>query len=371
MNLVHDILRPFIDQFVSAYLDDILIYSKRKAEHVQHLRQVLDKLREHKLYAKLSKCQFARTTVDYLGHVISEKGFSMEDYKVQAIRTWATPRSKKDVQSFLGMVNFYRRFIKGMAAVATPLTRLTGNVDFEWTPDAQKAFEQLQNLTTTAPVLRPFDKRYPIYVSTDASGYAVGAVLEQDDGRGRRPVAYFSLTLNIHEQRYSIRERELLAVVQAIRHWRCYLYGRPFEVHTDHESLRYLRTQEKLNDRQVKWLELLDQFQFKIVPIKGTSNPVADALSRQPQDAPDKHAPNQDLLSRVLAKTIEAIPKKNEINNLMTIRQSNQHLATLDQEYNAERKFFDLIEGLVYLEWLHIKFLKRGYGPCIPVGALR
>lgn len=371
MNLMNDVFRPYLYDFICVYLDDILVYSETYDDHLKHLRLALEKLREHKLYAKLSKCQFARTTVDYLGHVISEKGFSMEDYKVQAIRTWATPRSKKDVQSFLGMVNFYRRFIKGMAAVATPLTRLTGNVDFEWTPDAQKAFEQLQDLTTSAPVLRPFDKRYPIYVSTDASGYAVGAVLEQDDGRGRRPVAYFSLTLNIHEQRYSIRERELLAVVQAIRHWRCYLYGRPFEVHTDHESLRYLSTQEKLNDRQVKWLEFLDQFQFKIVPIKGTSNPVADALSRQPQDAPDKHAPNQDLLSRVLTKTIEELPKKTEINNLMTINQSDQDLATLRQEYDADPEFADLVKDPVSPYRLHMRLLKRGDRTCIPVGTLR
>lgn len=252
MNLMNDVFRPYLYDFICFYLDDMLIYSETYDDHLKNVRLALDKLREHKLCAKLSKCQFARTTVDYLGHVMSKQGFSMEKYKVQAIRTWAKPRSKKDVQSFLGTVNFYRRFIKGMAAVAAPLTKLTGNVDFVRTPETQQAFEELQNLTTSAPVLRPFDKRYPIYVSTEASGYAVGALLEQDDGRGRRPVAYFSMTRNIHEQRYSIRERELLANVQAIRHWRCYLYGRPSEVHTDHESLRHLRTQEKLNDRQVK-----------------------------------------------------------------------------------------------------------------------
>jgi len=177
----------------------------------------------------------------------------MEAEKVNAIRTWTTPQSKTDVQSFLGMVNFYRRFIINMAEVAVPLTRLTGNVDFEWTADAEASFQRLKMLETSAPVLRGFDKRHPIYLSTDASGYAIGAALEQDDGRGRRPLAYFSQVLNIHEQRYSIRERELLAVVQSVPYWRCYLYGRTFVVHTDHESLKYLRTQEKLNDRHVRW----------------------------------------------------------------------------------------------------------------------
>jgi len=184
------------------------------------------------------------------------------------------------------MVKFYRRFIIKMAEVAVPLTRLTGNVDFEWTADAEASYQRLKMLVTSAPVLRCFDKRHPIYLSTDASGYAIGGVLEQEDGQGRRPVAYFSQVLKIHEQRYSIRERELLVVFQSVRYWRCYMYRRTFVVHTDHESLKYLRTQEKLKDRQVRWFEPLDQYSFKIFPVKGTPNAVADALSRHPTNAP-------------------------------------------------------------------------------------
>jgi len=184
------------------------------------------------------------------------------------------------------MVKFYRRFIIKMAEVAVPLTRLTGNVDFEWTADAEASYQRLKMLVTSAPVLRCFDKRHPIYLSTDASGYAIGGVLEQEDGQGRRPVAYFSQVLKIQEQRYSIRERELLVVFQSVRYWRCYMYRRTFVVHTDHESLKYLRTQEKLKDRQVRWFEPLDQYSFKIFPVKGTPNAVADALSRHPTNAP-------------------------------------------------------------------------------------
>jgi len=242
MNVINDVLRPFIDRFVCAYLDDILIYSKTKAEHVAHLRQVLRTLREHKLYAKLSKCEFGRTSVDFLGHIVSPNGFEMEGGKTESIRVWPTPKSKKDVQSFLGLVNFYRRFVRDMAAIAKPLTDLTGNVEFAWTEAHEDSFRALKARVACAPVLRSFDPTLPVIVSTDASGCALGAVLEQDDGMGRRPVAFFSQKLNIHEQRYTIRERELLAVVQAIRHWRCYLHGRSFVVFTDHESLRYLRT---------------------------------------------------------------------------------------------------------------------------------
>lgn len=207
----------------------------------------------------MSKSKFAQKSVDFLVHVVSFNGFEMERVEVEAIKKWPKPKTKRDVQSFLGMVNFYRRFIEKMATVAEPLTGLTSNVDFEWTSRQEDAFNSRKDNVMSSPILRAFNPELPVVLSTDASGCAVGAVLEQDDGMGRRPVAFFSQTLSIHEQRYTIRERELLAIVQAIRHWWCYLHGRQFIVHTDHESLRYLRTEDKLNDRQVRWLEMLEQ----------------------------------------------------------------------------------------------------------------
>jgi len=206
---------------------------------------------------------------------------------------------------------------------------------------------------------------------TDASGYAIGAVLEQNDGRERRPVAYFSKVLNIHEQRHSIRERELLAVFQSVRYWRCYLYGRTFVVHTYHESLKYLRTQEKLNDRQVRWLELLDQYQFKVSPVKGTANAVADALSRHPTNAPDKDIPNQELLSCVIAKTIDNHPEQPKINSLMTTHLSEQGLATLREEYCADLECSALAQEPVAPFTQDMGLLKRGDRTCIPAGTPR
>lgn len=272
MNLINDVLRPYINRFVCAYLDDILIYSKSLEEHLVHLRKVLTTLREHKLYAKLYKCEFCRASVDFLGHVVSPNGFQMEHTKTESIRMWSTPKTKKDVQSFLGLVNFYWRFIRGMADIVKPLTELTGKTDFAWTQAHENSFRTLKERVASAPVLRPVDPDLPVIVSTDASGCAIGAVLEQDDGMGRRPVAFFPQTLNIHEQRFTVRERELLAIVEAIRHWRCYLHGRSFDVHTDQESLRYLRTQDKLNDRQVRWLEMLEQYDSRITPVPGPKN---------------------------------------------------------------------------------------------------
>jgi RNase H-like domain found in reverse transcriptase len=194
----------------------------------------------------MSKCAFCLPAVEYLGHFLSEFGISVEQTKVDAIKTWMVPRCKTDVQSFLGMVNFYSRFIMNCARISRRLTQLTGNTPFTWDEKTQEAFERLKKALCTAPVLRTFDPQLPIVVTTDASGFAIGAVLEQDEDGFRRPVAYFSRTMNPHEQNYHAQEQELFAIVESLRHWRSYLHGQKFLGQTDHASLQYLTTQDLL-----------------------------------------------------------------------------------------------------------------------------
>jgi RNase H-like domain found in reverse transcriptase len=170
-------------------------------------------------------------------------GITVESSKIDAIDQWPVPNCKIDVQSFLGMVNFYRRFIQNCAHIARPLTHLTGNVDFLWSETTQSSFESLKRALCSAPVLRTYDPALPITVTTDASGFAIGAVLEQDEDGMRRPVVYFSRTMNPHEQNYHAQGQELLAIVESIRYWRSYLHGHAFLIQTDHASLQYLTTQ--------------------------------------------------------------------------------------------------------------------------------
>jgi hypothetical protein len=212
MACMNDVFHTHQDSFVIIYLDDILIYSRTIEEHLLHLRQILELLRQHKLYAKMSKCAFCLPSVEYLGHLLSDVDISVEQTKVDAIKSWLVPRCKTDVQSFLGMVNFYLRFIMNCARISRPLTQLTGNTPFTWDENTKKAFEQLQQALCTAPVLRISDPQLPIVVTTDASGFAIGAVLEQDEDGLRRPVAYFSRTMNPHEQNYHVHEQETLAI---------------------------------------------------------------------------------------------------------------------------------------------------------------
>ena len=366
MSMMTNVLHEYIDNFVMVYLDDILIFSRTIEEHSQHLKLVLNKLREEQLYAKLSKCEFAKKSIEYLGHIVSPDGLSLEEQKTKAIKDWPTPKSQRDVQSFLGLLNFYRRFFKDFAMIAKPLTNLTGKAPFQWGDPEQQSFVTLKHLVTTAPVLRMFDPSLPTFVVTDASAVGIGAVLEQEVNNVRQPVAYFSRGLNVHEKRYVIRERELLSVVAAIKHWRAYLYGIQFVVNNDHDSLKYLQTQEKLSDRQVRWLEFLNQFLFTIVPIAGSANVVADALSRLPQDTTPTQESDQLLLKDLIHKTTP-----HTLNSLSTLVQSPDTLKTLESEYLNDPEFSEMFRNprdpftrdnrlLLYHEKL-----------CIPKGSIR
>ena len=366
MSMMNSILHEYIDQFVMAYLDDILIFSNTLEEHVKHLRLVLAKLREHKLFAKSSKCEFAKHSVEYLGHVVTPDGLSPEITKTKAIHDWPTPRCQKYVQSFLGLLNFYRRFFKDFATKAKPLTNLTGKAPFTWGPPEQDSFDTLKRLVASAPILRIFDPNLPTFVTTDASAIGIGAVLEQEVDNVRHPIAYFSRGLNIHEKRYVIRERELLSVVQAIKHWRAYLFGLTFIVHNDHESLKYLQTQDKLSDRQVHWLEFLHQFKFSIVPITGKSNTVADALPRAPQDTPLTQESDQLLLQEVIHKTIP-----HALNSLSTLVQAPETTKTLEDEYAKDPEFSDLFRNPKNPYDLKNGLLLYYDKLCLPKGSIR
>jgi RNase H-like domain found in reverse transcriptase len=192
-------------------------------------------------------------------------------------------------------------------------------LDFLWSETTQSSFENVKRALCSAPVLRTYDPALPITVTTDASGFAIGAVLEQDEDVMRRPVAYFSRTMNPYEQNYHAKEQELLAIVESIRYWRSYLHGYTFLVQTDHASLHYLTTQERLSPRQVRWLERLLDFDFKIVHISGETNIVADALSRSHQDIPSSASSNKILLDSVTTRTTLEAPTPNTDTPLQAI----------------------------------------------------
>ncbi|WVZ97425.1 hypothetical protein U9M48_042965 [Paspalum notatum var. saurae] len=251
MNLMNKVFMEYLDKFVVVFIDDILIYSKTEEEHKDHLRLVLQKLREHKLYAKLSKCEFWLDQVPFLGLIVSKGGIMVDPSKISSVMDWKVPEVVKEVRGFLGLAGYYRRFIESFSKIAKPMTSLLEKgVPFIWTKERQAAFDELKKRLTTAPVLT-------------------------------LPDLTKSFTLRKHEVNYPTPDLELAAVVHALKIWRHYLFGNRCEIYTDHKSLKYIFTQNELNMRQRRWLELIKDYDLEIHYHPGKANVVADALSRK------------------------------------------------------------------------------------------
>ncbi|GJV46315.1 putative nucleotidyltransferase, ribonuclease H [Tanacetum coccineum] len=277
MRVMNQLLRPFIGKFVVVYFDDILIYSASFSEHVTHVRQVLTLLRKDSFYAATKKCVFMTPKVLFLGYVVSGEGIQVDESKVAAVQEWPTPTTITEVQSFHGLASFYRRFIPNFSSIMAPLTDCMKGKSFVWTEEAESAFQVVKEKLTTAPilVLPDFSKVFELH--TDASKVAIGGVLSQ----GGRPVAYFSEKLTEPKSRYTTYDLEFYAVVQAVKHWRHYLFHKEFVLFTDHDSLRHIRTQDKVSHKHGRWLAFLEKFTFVVKHKTGVSNRAADALSRR------------------------------------------------------------------------------------------
>lgn len=343
MHLMQKIFHPYLDKFVIVYLDDILVYSRSEAEHEQHLRKVLQVLRENKLYGKLSKCSFFQKEVEFLGHVVSDNGVYMEKKKMEAIQEWPTPKSVQEIRQFLGLAGFYRKFIKDFSKISSSLTELLKkDVKFNWKEQHQQALDELKRAVSSAPVLILPDYKLPFVVSTDASGYAIGATLSQDQGKGLQPVAFMSKKMLPAERNYPVHEQELLAVICALKEWRHYLHGNKFKVITDHKSLRYLQTQPCLSSRQVRWSEFLQQFDVEIEYQQGKSNVVADALSRRTDHAQDHTLANAgtseiDWSSTLLQQIKEGYEQDPECKKVLAGKHESDFTITDGLIYKNER----------------------------------
>jgi hypothetical protein len=290
---INDTLMGYLDDFCSAYIDDILIYSDSVKEHKAHVKKVLQRLREAGLQADIKKCEFHVTETKYLGFIIGTDGIAVDPEKIAAVENWQRPQSVKGVQSFLGFCNFYRKFVRDYGRIASPLNQLTHKgQSFAWTEDCQVAFDELKRRLLTAPILRHFsyDSDVETRVETDSSDGVVAGVLQQRGKGGNEndwhPVAFFSETMHGAEHNYPIHDKELLAVVRALQCWRSELVGlpRPFTVITDHEALKYFGTKRLLNGRQAGWAELLSQYNFVLTYRPGKQNALADALSRKAEE---------------------------------------------------------------------------------------
>src|SRR5438105_5778201 len=278
MRLMNEVLRAFIGKFVVVYFDDILIYSKSHAEHIDHLRVVFNALRAARLFANLGKCIFCTDRVAFLGYVVTPQGIEVDDSKIEAMKSWPVPETITKVRSFLGLAGFYRRFVRDFSTIAAPLHELTKKgVSFYWGPAQEQAFELLKDKLTHAPLLQLPDFGKTFELECDASGVGLGGVLIQEG----KPVAYFSEKLSGPVLNYSTYDKELYALIRSLETWQHYLCPKEFIIHSDHESLKHIRSQSNLNRRHAKWVEFIESFPYIIKYKKGKDNVIADALSRR------------------------------------------------------------------------------------------
>ncbi|WVZ63252.1 hypothetical protein U9M48_012897 [Paspalum notatum var. saurae] len=274
MRLMIEVLRAFIGKFVVVYFNDILIYNKSLHKHMDHLRAVFDALRASRLFGNIEKCTFCTDRVSFLGYV----GIEVDEAKVQAIRSWPTPTTISQMRSFHALAGFYRCFVPNFSTIAAPLNELTKKgVAFHWGKPQEDAFNLLKDKLTHAPLLQLPDFGKTFEFECDSSGVAIGGVLMQKN----KHVAYFSEKLSDPVLNYSTYDKELYALVRSLETWQHYLWPKEFVIHSDHESLKHITSQVKLNRRHTKWVEFIESFSYVIKHKKGKDNVIVNALSRR------------------------------------------------------------------------------------------
>ncbi|TIA84783.1 hypothetical protein E3P99_04119 [Wallemia hederae] len=334
--LMNSMLQEYLDDFAVVYLDDIMIYSKSRDEHLQHLKLVFDKLKKNQLYVKLKKCEFMQTEVEYLGHIVGNNNITPDTSKTKAIQEWEQPKNNVDVMSFMGLANFYRKFVPNFSRRTKHMTDVMAKKEsFRWGEEQQKEFEDVKQALVSYPVLKLPNRDGRFVVHTDASEFAIGAVLEQEDLKSKeiRPVAYFSKKLHGAQIHYATHIKELFAIKEALEGWRQYLEGQRFDVYTDHYSLQYIRTQPDLSKVQRRWIEKLADFDCEIIYKPGRTNIVADALSRRTHE--EEELENKEKTTKTAEKTTEQEEKTRE-----------QEKTTRKEIESEERSNKDLVQDI-------------------------
>ncbi len=359
---INTVLMDCLDNFCSAYVDDVLIFSKTRKEHRQHVRIVLQKLRDAGLQVDIHKCEFEVTRTTFLGFVISDKGIQVDPVKTAIIRDWKPPSTKREVQSFLGFCNFYRRFIQAYGRVSRPLNQLTGKdvpPKFELDERQLDAFERLKALLMSAPTLRYFQYDRETRLETDCSDLAAAGMLSQKCPSDKQwhPVAFYSKALQGAETHYEIHDKELLAVILGLKEWRTELISLPsFLIITDHKALEYFGTKKLLNERQIRWIDVLSQFHYQITYRPGKENAIADILSRKDELTPTQKLAKEAEKTRlvfppeVILAPVEIDETLDNLRVTEEVLQANRTDPSLDKERakaQANTTPWDLSTGLL------------------------
>ena len=280
--IINNVLSNLIGKICFVYIDDIIIFANTIEEHTLRFKLVIQRLREAGLKLASNKCEFLKKEITFLGHILNENGIKADPKKVEAVKKFPIPKNVKNIKEFLGLAGYYRRFINNFANISKPLTTLLKkDTKFIWNNDTQKAFDKLKDTLCAAPLLQFPQLNKPYIITTDASGYAIGAILSQGIIGQDKPIAYASRVLKGAELKYHTYEKEALAIMFGIKTFKNYIYGNKFTIVTDHKPLLSFKSADK-NTRVQKWRLQLSGYEYDIIYKKGKMNVNADALSRNP-----------------------------------------------------------------------------------------
>jgi len=342
-------LQSYIDICCIVYLDDVLIYSDSLEQHQKDVAAIIRAIRKQGMKLKPSKCKFHPRETEYIAFIINNEGVKVDPIKTAAIWDWKPPTNKKGIQEFMGCCNFYRRFIEGFSRTAKPLyDRTKKEVKWQWGNKEQAAFDELQQKLCSTPVLTYFKAGRPLLVEPDASKNVCSGILSQHDEDGKwRPIAYGLKTMAPAECNYDVHDKELLAIVQALKEWRRYLRGsgQHFKVLTDHKNLIRFTTTKELTDRQIRWSEVLTGFDFKIEFRPGKERGKLDALTRRKADMPQEGDERLTQKERILLPNERYFDTDiHEIENVRLEETNNKELkdeSFRDEEIQKIRKALD------------------------------
>lgn len=367
LRTIHTVLEGMIGKGVYCYMDDLIIHSSTLREHTEILSEVLNRLIDNNLKLKISKSLFLRKSVKYLGFIISDMGIKVDEEKTRCIREFKQPKNIKELQRFLGMCNYFRTHIKGYSYIARNLyDLLKKNVPYEWTEKCRNAFETLKKALTAPPVLIHPNYEHTFIITCDSSDHSVGSVLSQGQVPYDKPVQYFSRSLTEVQQRYSTTEKEMLSIILALENFKCFIFNKHFIIYTDHRPITSLLGGKNLNQRLYRWKLYMSQYDFEIIYKKGTTNVVADFLSRIENTIPETQQEIDDAPVMKIQKA-QTRAQTEKLKDMPTIQmnqppinretlynvEENRHILTKNDEYDQIFYIFSKINCQMHKQLQH------------------
>ncbi|XP_023028732.2 retrovirus-related Pol polyprotein from transposon 17.6 [Leptinotarsa decemlineata] len=364
-----------VEEFVIPYVDDLLVYSKDFCQHMSHLKIIFERFRRAGITLKLKKCNFIRKEIKFLGHIITSEGIKMDEDRIDAIQKFPIPRNVKALRSFLGFVNYDRRFCENFAELTAPLLKLLRKgITWNWGAEQTEAMKKIKVAFLETIMLKHPRMEQPFYIQTDASGFAVGGCLFQinTETGDKNYVGFTSKILRGPQLKYTVTEKEAYAILHALKEWRVFVLGRQLTIITDHRALSFIRSCRLLNSRLTRWILYFQEYDLKVVYCKGTDNIIADTISRFPVKREEEIEIPESVNIEIAEIEIKTIKEK--FKNLRILQLDDEFCKKIINDLESElckeriRSWFIIYDGILFRRG---NDKNPGFKLCLPKSMLR